>query len=94
MLSTYINITQVDFVTSIVYDSNTGIQSYQHAYFIRNNLVGDDLNDAFTNSSVNDPCLSNPCLNGASCSIGFQYNYVCICPTSFTGKVKIFESVY
>ena len=89
MVSSIINITQVDFVTAIVYDSYTGVQSYKNAYFVRNNVVGDDLDDDFKNIPAYDPCLSNPCLNGASCSIGFANKYVCFCPDSFTGMILI-----
>ena len=85
ILTTSINVTQVDFVTAIVYNSNTGVQSYQHAYFVRNVVVGNDLVDSLNNLTIIDPCQSNPCLNGASCSLGFANKYACYCPTSFTG---------
>ena len=78
--------TQLDFLTAVVYNSDTGVQSYQHAYFVRNNVVGDDMADKYQNISLNDPCSPNPCLNGASCSIGFGNQYACYCPFSFTGK--------
>ncbi len=64
------NTTQVDFVTAIVYNSITGVQTYQYSYFVRNNIVGNDLNDEFKNLTEKDPCSPNPCLNGAPCSIG------------------------
>jgi hypothetical protein len=69
------------------------VQSYQYAYFVRNNVFGSDLDDIFNNVTLNDPCASNPCLNGASCSIGFKNNYVCFCPMSFTGIVVTFKSI-
>jgi hypothetical protein len=82
-----VNNTQVDFITAIVYNSITGVQSYQHAYFVRNNIIDNDLNDEFKNITASDPCSSNPCLNGGSCSIGYGNNYVCFCPISFTGDI-------
>ena len=87
MVTTIINTTQVDFVTAIVYNSYTGAQTYKNAYFVRNNVVGDDLDDDFKNFTAFDPCLSNPCLNDASCKIGFGNKYVCFCPDSFTGMI-------
>ena len=93
ILTTYVNTTQVDFVNAIVYNSLTGVQSYQYAYFVRNNIAGNDMNDEFNNLTVNDPCMSNPCLNGGSCSIGFGNNYACYCQFSFTGiklRFKLF----
>ena len=81
------NNTQVDFITAIVYNSITGVQTYQYAYFVRNNIVGNDLNDEFKNITAKDPCSSNPCLNGGSCSIGYGNNYVCFCPISFKGDI-------
>ena len=81
------NTTQVDFFAAIVYNSITGQQTYQYSYFVRNNIVGNDLNDEFKNLTAKDPCSPNPCLNGAPCSIGFGNNYVCFCPISFTGNI-------
>jgi hypothetical protein len=69
------------------------VQSYQYAYFVRNNAFGSDLDDIFKNETLNDPCASNPCLNGASCSIGFVDNYVCFCPMSYTGIVVLLKSI-
>ena len=83
------NTTQVDFVTAIVYNSITGVQTYQYAYFARNNIVGNDLNDEFKNLTAKDPCSSNPCLNGGSCSIGYGNNYVCYCSISFIGLIVL-----
>jgi hypothetical protein len=80
-----VNTTQVDFIATFIYNSFTGLQTYKYAYFVRNNIFGDDLNDAFKN--ITDPCSSNPCLNGASCSIGYGNNYVCFCPISYTGII-------
>jgi hypothetical protein len=83
-----VNTTQVDFVNAIVYNSITGVQTYQYSYFVRNNIVGNDLNDEFKNLTVKDPCSPDPCLNGAPCSIGFGNNYVCFCPISYTGIIN------
>ena len=90
MLTCFINNTQVNFVSAIVYNSYTGEQSFQHAYFVSNNVVGDDFMDEFARDPVFDPCEPNPCLNGASCSIGFANKYVFFCPTSYIGSQYIF----
>jgi hypothetical protein len=82
-----VNKTQVDFVNAIVYNSLTGVQSYQYAYFIRNNIFVDDLVDEFTNLTPYDPCSSNPCFNDGTCSTGYGNSYICFCPISFTGII-------
>lgn len=94
MLTSYLNITQVDFVTAITYNPYTGVQSYQHAFFVRAQISADDLNDNFENATLFDPCSPNPCLNGASCSIGFANKYFCFCPVSYTGILKLLLKEY
>ncbi|XP_067655899.1 neurogenic locus notch homolog protein 2-like [Haliotis asinina] len=35
---------------------------------------------------TDDPCLSNPCPNGATCTKGAGTNHMCICPTGYYGE--------
>ena len=81
-----INGSQVDFQAAIVYDPTTGAQTgYQHLYIVRQNPVGDDLNDQFSDTTPDNPCLDNPCKNNATCAVGFGNNYACFCPPEYTG---------
>ena len=35
---------------------------------------------------IPDPCLSDPCRNGGTCTVA-SVNYTCSCPSGFTGML-------
>ena len=89
MATSFINGTQIDFQVAIIFDSNTGIQSsYEHLYFVRNVVAGNDRNES-TNMTANDPCLKIQCGNGGSCLIGFNNLPLCLCPSEYSGRMRI-----
>ncbi len=86
MATSFINGIQIDFQGAIIYNAFTGAQlSYEHVYFVRNDLVRYDINEA-TNTTLKDPCFENLCQNGGSCVIGFDGKTLCLCPDEYSGK--------
>jgi len=53
--------------------------------------------DGFTYRGTENPCFSNPCLNGGTCLNGFtDKKYLCVCRTGYTGEkceTGIFASI-
>ena len=82
---------QIDFQAAVVFDAFSGKQtSYNHLYFIQNNIVGDDTNNELNTPSYSNPCLAVTCQNFGTCSIGINNMAVCLCAYGYDGIAKSF----
>ena len=78
---------QVDIQAAIVISAQTGVQlSFQHVYFARLTPAGSDQSDAYSNSSVFNPCLPNPCQNQGLCYLSINYTSTCLCTALWSGE--------
>ena len=56
------------------------------SYLLENKFL--DMNPIFVFSVAVDPCDSDPCLNGGTCSVqsaAYRAAFYCICSVNFTG---------
>ena len=44
--------------------------------------------------NIGDPCQSNPCLNGATCSLDENNDFQCECPPGYTGDNCEIGNIY
>ncbi len=82
---------QIDIQTIILYDEFRTQNNYQHIYYVRNFISGNDLSTSCSSESecvynFTDPCSSSPCKNDGTCFVGYHNDFNCLCPSGFEGN--------
>jgi hypothetical protein len=67
---------------------DTSQSDFVYIYTVRNNIVEND-QGSFPDQNNYDPCDSDPCKNGGTCSIGFNNTVSCFCQEKFDGDLLL-----